>query len=611
MLHERYRIDAILARGGMGVVYRAWDERLDVSVAVKEMSPQAELSPERFAQLRVQFRQEARTLARLNHPNLVRVIDSLSYGEAEYLVMGFVKGSNLVELIRQHGPLPEAQVRIWAGHLLDALAYCHQNGVYHRDVKPQNVIIDPDGRAVLVDFGLVKQTEANGLQTITAIRGMGTPEYAPPEQCGFGAAHTDAKSDLYSLGATLYHALTGQAPPEAAQRMAHPELLRPISELVPGVSQRTEQAITKAIEMPVRARWQSASEMANALGVTGPVALPAATPIDPISTPPGSTIAMPPPPIQARPTWIRWAAGAFALVVVLVAAVWVTRSQGWWPGAGTPEPTEVAVVHTATPTMEQPAVTATRTAISTRPPTRTPTYTPVPPTATATATPSPRPTATATATTASQGITQESPTATATATATATTPPTPTTAPTATATPSPTPTATWTPTATTPPSPPPTAGASATATATATPVNRWLAAPALLSPLEGEEFVGWNAQVLLQWSNVGQLYAAEYYVVRIPYDEGGGVAEFWRKETSMQVPPHLSRADVGFADRHYNWTVQVLHCTQECEKAADDNARKQGYVVGNPSVTGTFYWHPDTGSRPKSTPTGPQPTPTR
>jgi hypothetical protein len=123
--------------------------------------------------------------------------------------------------------------------------------------------------------------------------------------------------------------------------------------------------------------------------------------------------------------------------------------------------------------------------------------------------------------------------------------------------------------------------------------------------------VGWNAEVILQWSSAGQLYADEYYVVRIPYDDSGGVAEFWRKETSMQAPPHFSRVDVGFADRHYNWTVQVMHCTKECDKATDDNARKEGYAVGNPSATGTFYWHPDTGGSAKSTPSGPRPTPTR
>jgi hypothetical protein len=116
--------------------------------------------------------------------------------------------------------------------------------------------------------------------------------------------------------------------------------------------------------------------------------------------------------------------------------------------------------------------------------------------------------------------------------------------------------------------------------------------------------------VILQWSSVGQLAMDEYYVIRIPYDAAGGVAEFWRKETSFQVPRHFSRKDVGFTDRHYNWSVQVMNCTPDCDKVQDDNVRKQGMAVGMKSVDGLFYWHPDIGgSDPPGTPDKPDPTP--
>ena len=89
--------------------------------------------------------------------------------------------------------------------------------------------------------------------------------------------------------------------------------------------------------------------------------------------------------------------------------------------------------------------------------------------------------------------------------------------------------------------------------------------------------------------------ANEYYVIRIPYDNAGGTAEFWRKETSFQVPPNFSSQDVGFTDRHYNWSVQVMRCTENCDKVLDDNVKKQGVAVGSKSVEGIFYWHPDIG----------------
>jgi len=121
----------------------------------------------------------------------------------------------------------------------------------------------------------------------------------------------------------------------------------------------------------------------------------------------------------------------------------------------------------------------------------------------------------------------------------------------------------------------------------------------------GAQFAGWNAEVVLRWSSVGWMAQNEYYVVRIPYDAVGGVAEFWRKEASMQVPSHFSLGEVGFEDRHYNWSVQVMRCTGNCEQALNDDARKQGTAAGTASQQGLFYWHPDVGGSG-----GPPPTPT-
>jgi serine/threonine protein kinase len=206
------------------------------------------------------------------------VIDFFEEGGNAYLVMHLVVGESLADRIEREGALSEDQVLAWAGQLLDALAYCHGQGVIHRDVKPQNVIIRPDGRAMLVDFGLVKLWDPNDPRTRTAMRGMGTPEYAPPEQYGTRPGHTDPRSDLYGLGATLYHALTGQAPLSAGDRMAFPARFVPLRRLAPQVSDETETAVLRAMALSVETRFPTTADMAAALrGGTTPAHLRPAT----------------------------------------------------------------------------------------------------------------------------------------------------------------------------------------------------------------------------------------------------------------------------------------------------------------------------------------------
>ena len=274
-LQDRYQIRAALGQGGMGAVYAAWDSRLDVPVAVKEMVPQPGLDPRRLADLRVQFRSEAQVLARLDHPNLVRVTDFFQEGENAYLVMSFVAGESMAHRIRREGPLPAAEVLAWGDQLCGALAYCHASGVLHRDVKPHNVIVQPDGQAVLVDFGLVKLWDPDDPHTRTAIRAMGTPEYAPPEQYDAQIGHTDPRSDIYGLGATLYHALSGHAPPTATQRVVNPDALVPLAQLNPNVSRELEQAVMRALALQPSRRYGGAEEMRTALRAAGQAVSPA------------------------------------------------------------------------------------------------------------------------------------------------------------------------------------------------------------------------------------------------------------------------------------------------------------------------------------------------
>ncbi|MCP4540185.1 MAG: serine/threonine protein kinase, partial [Chloroflexi bacterium] len=266
IIHNRYHIEYPLpAQGGMSAVYRAVDTRLHVPCAVKEMAPYLHIDKRALAQLREQFFQEAKVLAELHHPNMPRVIDHFEYEGNVYLVMDFVEGERLDEMIAKDKTLALDTILLWAQELIDALNYCHTQRVIHRDVKPQNVIITPQGKAMLVDFGLVKVLDLDDRRTRTVMRGLGTPEYAPPEQYDAEPGSTDARTDVYSLGATLYHALTGMPPPTATQRVVNPLLLKPVRHHQKDVSPHVEDVISKAMSLQPNQRYQTMAEMAVAL----------------------------------------------------------------------------------------------------------------------------------------------------------------------------------------------------------------------------------------------------------------------------------------------------------------------------------------------------------
>ena len=221
MLNSRYKINAILGQGGMGAVYDGWYNNLGIRVAIKENLLFTDAS-------RRQFEREARMLANLRHSNLPSVIDHFYIsGQGQYLVMSFIEGEDLAQRLKRLGPLPEADVLRWADDVLTALAYLHKRDIIHRDIKPNNIKITPDGEAVLVDFGLAKEImDESGALTTTGARGL-TPGFAPPEQ--YGTGRTDARSDLYAFGATLYTLLIGQAPPDALSRMGKQDKYVPLA----------------------------------------------------------------------------------------------------------------------------------------------------------------------------------------------------------------------------------------------------------------------------------------------------------------------------------------------------------------------------------------------
>jgi serine/threonine protein kinase len=257
LLNNRYRIVEILGQGGMGSVYRAVDENLGVDVAVKDNF----FTTEDYAR---QFRREATILAGLRHPNLPRVTDHFVIeGQGQYLVMDYIAGEDLRQRMDRLGMLSvEEVVKIGAAicDALDYLAACSPP-IVHRDIKPGNVKIDPDGQIFLVDFGLAKILFGSQLTT-TGARAM-TPGYSPPEQ--YGSARTDARSDLYSLGATLYAALTGYVPEDALNRAIDQVHLTSIRKLNPLVPRRLAQVIEKSMAIKPDQRYQNPLEFKEAL----------------------------------------------------------------------------------------------------------------------------------------------------------------------------------------------------------------------------------------------------------------------------------------------------------------------------------------------------------
>lgn len=269
ILQDRYRIARPLGKGGMGAVYEALDLRLDTTVALKETFSTDE-------HLRKQFEREARMLAHLNHPSLPRVTDYFNDGDRAFLVMEFIEGVDLAKIIvQQPGPFPLESVVAWADQLLDALIYLHTRDrqVIHRDIKPHNLKLTPEGQIALLDFGLAKaqQSHPTGVSSSAAVFGY-TKQYAPLEQIQDLA--TGPQSDIYALGATLYHLLTGIKPPDALTRAAalvqsRPDPLRPADEVHWAIGPEIAAILKRAMAQSAEDRYQSARDFRDALRRVG------------------------------------------------------------------------------------------------------------------------------------------------------------------------------------------------------------------------------------------------------------------------------------------------------------------------------------------------------
>jgi serine/threonine protein kinase len=266
ILQGRYRIVRQLGRGGMGAVYEAVDERLGISVALKET-----FSSE--THMRKQFEHEARLLASMQHPALPRVSDHFVEADRAFLVMQFIGGMDLAKIIAQQpGPLPREQVIAWADQLLDALIYLHTRDrqVIHRDIKPHNLKLTSTGQIALLDFGLARaqssQASDASITSSQAFFGY-TRHYAPLEQ--IQDQRTDPRTDIYALGATLYHLLTGIKPPDAMVRAtallhSEPDPLTPADKIHEAVGPEIAAILNKAMAQKAQDRYADANEFREA-----------------------------------------------------------------------------------------------------------------------------------------------------------------------------------------------------------------------------------------------------------------------------------------------------------------------------------------------------------
>ncbi|MHB8135881.1 MAG: serine/threonine protein kinase [Anaerolineaceae bacterium] len=282
ILRGRYKVNKIIGQGGSGSIYLANDLRLiGRQCALKEVEHDRTLSEELMKEAREQFLREATVLARLDHQNLPKVSDFFSINFRDYLVMDFVPGEDLrtlmLEAKRNNEFLNEIDVLNWMSQLSDALIYLHEQNppILHRDIKPGNLKLTPSGLLKLVDFGLVK-VAVPGEITITIVQGQGTALYTPLEQYGGDSGHTDVRSDIYSMGATMYHLLTNTNPADARSRFLSPKSLTPPRMINPMISIRTEKAILWALslhpdERPENVRQFHQSLVGDRPSITRPI----------------------------------------------------------------------------------------------------------------------------------------------------------------------------------------------------------------------------------------------------------------------------------------------------------------------------------------------------
>ncbi|MBX5440626.1 MAG: serine/threonine protein kinase [Solirubrobacteraceae bacterium] len=327
LLSGRYRLDAEIGAGGMSTVYRAFDTLLERQVAIKLMHRETARDGDQIER----FRREARHVAQLNHPHVVQVIDAGEDGDRPYIVLEYVEGETLKQRIRRMGRLPVTEAIAYAIEIARALSAAHERGIVHRDVKPQNVLVDTEGTAKVTDFGIARGLADEGLTADGRV--LGTTDYVSPEQA-LGHPVT-GQSDVYSLGIVLYEMLTGEVPFRGENQIA--VAMKHVREELPDVRLRRPEVsaslgavLDRATEKDLARRYPDAASFAadleDVLAVessrSGEVAGEATTVIRSLPAPTRSRV-----PLRARAPRILVVVALVLAVAGVAAALWLARDR--------------------------------------------------------------------------------------------------------------------------------------------------------------------------------------------------------------------------------------------------------------------------------------------
>ena len=266
VISGRYVVQTIVGTGGMAVVYRAFDKKKNRIVAIKVLRPEYE-SDEEFVR---RFSREAEAASKVSHENIVNMLDVGTDGDVRYIVMEFVDGQTLKDMIRQQGYInPDTAIRMTI-RILAAVDHAHRNGIVHRDIKPQNILVDAEGRVKVADFGIarLKATQTTNVEEGPGVSALGSVHYFSPEQARGEVA--DEKSDLYSVGVVMYEMLTGQVPfdgeTSVSVALKHVnEAPKSMREHRESISQALDEVVMRALCKDAAKRYQSAAEMASDL----------------------------------------------------------------------------------------------------------------------------------------------------------------------------------------------------------------------------------------------------------------------------------------------------------------------------------------------------------
>ena len=276
LLDGVYQVNRVLGQGGFGITYQGVDTRLNRPVALKEFFPEGcwregttvvsagRWTVKTYSDAKQKFLQEGQTLGRFNHPGIVRVFYYFEENNTAYMVMEYLQGRSLADLLKQRGgKLSQSEALQYIQKICQGLEVLHRSQFLHRDLKPDNIMLTKDNRVVLIDFGAARDFTSRDSKRFTA---MFTPGYAPLEQYG-QALKFGTFTDIYALGATLYHLLTGVVPPSAVERAAGIEL-KPICQINPEISPHISLAVNQAMAMEVTERTKSVKEFLNVLRIS-------------------------------------------------------------------------------------------------------------------------------------------------------------------------------------------------------------------------------------------------------------------------------------------------------------------------------------------------------